>query len=74
MTPKVTLESWNKRHGWASEGILADKVGTKQPSIARLENGSTVPSIRFLHKLLTAMDCHLVIKVKKNETKTDRED
>ena len=39
---------------------LAKRVGTKQPSIARLENGSTLPSLRFLYKIARALDTHLL--------------
>lgn len=34
---------------------LARKVGTKQPSIARLENGSSPPSLLFLEKVAKAL-------------------
>lgn len=39
---------------------LAKKVGTKQSSIARLENGNTVPSINFLQRIAKAFDTVLV--------------
>jgi len=42
---------------------LAEKVGTKQPSIARLENGSSLPSISFLTKLADALDARLEINL-----------
>ena len=34
---------------------LAQKIGTKQPSIARVENGAVLPSLKFLQKIATAL-------------------
>ena len=34
---------------------LAQKVGTKQPSIARLESGRTEPKISFLRRVVEAL-------------------
>ena len=45
--------------GVTQEG-LANLVKTKQPSIARIEGGSTVPSLRFLQKIVEAMDYTLL--------------
>lgn len=46
------------------KGITQDKlaklVGTKQPSIARLENGSELPSLKFLQKIAKAVDAELL--------------
>lgn len=39
---------------------LADKVGTKQPSIARMERGEYLPSLTFLQKIAKALDTRLV--------------
>ena len=39
---------------------LAKKVGTKQSSIARLENGNSLPSIKFLQKIAKAFDTVLI--------------
>lgn len=41
---------------------LAEKVGTKQSAIARLESGSVNPSIDFLDKVVSAMGKRLVIQ------------
>src|SRR3989338_7870389 len=43
-----------------TQGQLANVVGTKQPSIARVENGKVLPSLRFLQKLAHAFDASLV--------------
>lgn len=39
---------------------LAEKVGTKQPSIARLENGNSLPSLKFLYEIAQAVDTYLI--------------
>jgi transcriptional regulator with XRE-family HTH domain len=44
---------------------LAEKVGTKQSSIARLEAGRGCPSISFLNEIAKALDTYLVIKFNK---------
>ncbi len=43
-----------------TQAELAKKVGTKQPSIARLESGETPPSILFLNKIAKALNTHLI--------------
>jgi DNA-binding XRE family transcriptional regulator len=42
---------------------LAEMVGTRQPSIARLENGSSLPSISFLQKVAAALDARIEVKL-----------
>lgn len=39
---------------------LAKKVGTKQPSIARIENGTNLPSLSFLEKIAVGLETYLV--------------
>ena len=43
-----------------TQGRLADLVGTKQPSIARLENGDSLPSLSFLEKIARKMGTYLI--------------
>ena len=40
---------------------LAEKIGTKQSVISRLESGRANPSVAFLHKLADALNSHLEI-------------
>jgi transcriptional regulator with XRE-family HTH domain len=40
---------------------LARKMGTKQSSIARLENGTILPSIKFLDKMASALGTELIV-------------
>jgi DNA-binding XRE family transcriptional regulator len=42
---------------------LAEKVGTRQPSIARLENGTSVPSLSFLNRIAKALDARIELHV-----------
>ncbi len=43
---------------------LAKKVGTKQPSIARLESGSTPPNLAFLQKVAEALGGEVEISIR----------
>ena len=47
-------------HKNLSQEKLAELVGTKQPSIARMESGKTLPSLSFLEKIAEALGTHLV--------------
>lgn len=42
---------------------LAERIGTKQSAIARLESGAYNPSLSFLHKVADALDARLEISV-----------
>lgn len=44
-----------------SQSELADKIGTKQSAISRLESGDYNPSIRFLKKVAKALDLKLTV-------------
>ena len=46
---------------------LAILVGTKQPSIARLENGSGLPSFRFLFKVAQSLGLSIEVLFKELE-------
>jgi DNA-binding XRE family transcriptional regulator len=43
-----------------TQSMLAQLVGTKQPSIARLEKGSYLPSLSFLQKIAEAFNTELL--------------
>ena len=47
-----------------SQEELAQRMGTSQSAIARLESGSAMPSIRTLAKLALATDCEMRIDFK----------
>ena len=42
-----------------TQAQLAKMVGTRQPSIARLENGTSVPSLSFLDRIAKALDVRI---------------
>ena len=46
-----------------TQAALARKLGTKQSAIARLESGSTNPTVRGLEKIAHALDAQLVISL-----------
>ncbi|MEW1548327.1 helix-turn-helix domain-containing protein [Streptomyces tsukubensis] len=46
--------------GW-SQGELAEKAGTKQPNISRLESARSLPTLELLHRLASAMDADLTV-------------
>lgn len=43
---------------------LAERIGTKQSAIARVESGATNPTIAFLEKISSALDSRLIIQIK----------
>lgn len=43
---------------------LAERIGTKQSAIARIESGSANPSFDFLQKITRALDSKLIILIK----------
>ena len=53
--------------GW-SQADLAERVGTKQANISRLESGLANPSVKFLQKLANALGATLTIQVEPDMT------
>jgi transcriptional regulator with XRE-family HTH domain len=54
--------------GW-SQTELAERAGTKQANISRLESGLGNPSINFLQKIAKALDTNISIKFEKISAK-----
>lgn len=48
---------------------LAEMVGTRQPSIARLENGGSVPSISFLQRIAKALGARIEVRLVPEDAK-----
>ena len=46
-----------------TQAQLAELVGTKQPSIARLESGKAEPKISFLRRVAEALGGHLEVRI-----------
>jgi transcriptional regulator with XRE-family HTH domain len=42
---------------------MAEMLGTRQPSIARLENGSSVSSLSFLDRIAKALDVRIELHI-----------
>ena len=51
-----------RRNKGITQKILAEKIGTKQSVISRLESGRANPSVAFLKKLAQALNSHLEIR------------
>jgi ribosome-binding protein aMBF1 (putative translation factor) len=47
-----------------TQAALAKKMGTKQSAIARLESGTSNPTVGFLGKVAKALDARLVISMR----------
>ena len=50
-----------------TQAQLAEMVGTRQPSIARLENGTSLPSLSFLKKIAAALNAKLEVHLVSEE-------
>ena len=46
-----------------TQAQLAEMVGSRQPSIAKLENGTGAPSLSFLTKIAEALGAKIEIKL-----------
>lgn len=57
----ITMRMKNKM----TQKDVADKMGTKQSAIARLEAGNVNPSLEFLQKIATVMGYKLTIHLSK---------
>jgi transcriptional regulator with XRE-family HTH domain len=51
-----------------SQAQLAELVGTRQPSIARLENGNSLPSLSFLQRLAAALGAKIEVRLVPDES------
>jgi transcriptional regulator with XRE-family HTH domain len=49
-------------HG-LTQAELAEKACTRQPSIARLEYGSSTPSLSFLQRVAEALDARIELRI-----------
>jgi len=48
--------------GAVTQAQFTEMVGTQQPFIARLENGTSAPSLSFLSKIAEALGAKIEIK------------
>lgn len=62
LEPAYQLARLRILHGLTQQQ-LAELVGTKQPSIARLESGTGEPRISFLRKVAAALDSRVEIRI-----------
>lgn len=58
--------------GW-SQADLAEKVGTRQANISRIENGLANPTLKFLLKLAGALNTELIVRLRSEATEESTE-
>jgi len=46
-----------------TQAQLAELVGTRQPSIARIENGNTLPSLSFLERVASVLNARVEVHI-----------
>lgn len=46
-----------------TQAELAERVGTRQPNIARLESGRLTPSLDLLRRVAEALNAELVVRI-----------
>lgn len=56
-----------------SQKKLAEMVGTRQPSIARLENASSLPSLNFLKRICDALGVCLIVQFDSSNLRVDHD-
>lgn len=71
LEPGYQITNYRLEKGLTQAG-LADLAGTSQSSIARLENGSSPPSLSFLRRVAKAMGAKVQVKITSND-QIDRE-
>lgn len=50
-----------RKESGLSQAQLAEMAGVKQSNVARIENGSSVPTLSTMQKILKPLGCKLVI-------------
>lgn len=66
LAPSYQVARLRILRGWTQKE-LAERVGTKQPSIARLESGGYSPSLAFLRRVVEALGGKLTITIEPAE-------
>ena len=46
-----------------TQAELAERMGSSQSSVARVESGSTLPNLRFLHRVAKALNAKVVVRL-----------
>jgi len=54
-----------------TQAQLAEMIGTRQPSIARLENGNSIPSLSFLKRIADALDARIELRLVPDDSNYD---
>jgi DNA-binding XRE family transcriptional regulator len=68
LEPGYQIARLRIQHG-LTQAQLAEMIGTRQPSIARLENGNSTPSLSFLQRIAEALDARIELLIIPQEVK-----
>jgi len=68
LEPGYQIARLRIQHG-LTQAQLAEMIGTRQPSIARLENGHSIPSLSFLQRIAEALDARIELWIIPQEVK-----
>lgn len=55
-----------------TQGQLAEKIGTQQPGVARVERGRALPSLEMLFKIASALGMRVTIEFRPRKGKKKR--
>jgi transcriptional regulator with XRE-family HTH domain len=69
--PGALLSAVRRRHGW-TQAQLADRAGTSQAAISRIERNLVSPSISTLGRLLDLMGERLVLAADRTDAERER--
>jgi transcriptional regulator with XRE-family HTH domain len=69
----IATQITERREAWGlSQRELAELCGTTQSAIARLERGRRPPRIDTLLRVADALDCELVVELRRRTVSTER--
>ncbi len=59
---KSVIDARRRKH--LTQAELAEKMGTKQPVISRIESGNFKPSFSLLERIANALGAELIVRLK----------
>ncbi|WP_037600657.1 helix-turn-helix domain-containing protein [Streptacidiphilus rugosus] len=60
MTTAEVVRNWRVAKG-ITQAELAQRAGTGQATISRIESGKLIPTLPVLERVAAALDCHVVL-------------
>ncbi|MGW6262708.1 helix-turn-helix transcriptional regulator [Streptomyces sp. NPDC055085] len=64
------VKVWRIRRG-VSQAQLAERAGTGQAAISRIESGRDLPTLALLSRIASALDCRLTVDFRADSPHTD---